>query len=204
MLFVVLTQSALAVDLPLDVTGCEILSSYNEIHFTFHVETDGEVKVVRAWRFEPRTHRVTRTIDDESITFTFGSPNDEAETRADAQFVNDSFWLVPQCHMAWAKELTVTEHGAESMPFGQGAALKTTVRYPAIGGGYRPGDAYDLFHNAQGHIVAWHYRRLNAESPTLTVSFTNPVELGPLTVATDHRTEDEKFRVFFTDLSATP
>ncbi|MEO0603498.1 MAG: hypothetical protein AAF211_18815, partial [Myxococcota bacterium] len=122
----------------------------------------------------------------------------------DAQFINDTFWLWPQCHLGWASDLDVVEHGATSMPFGQGAALRTTVRYPAVGGGYRPGDAYDLFHNAQGRIVAWHYRRLNAKEPTLTVRFSTPVELGPLTVQTDHVTEDEGFRVYFTDLSATP
>ncbi len=200
----VLAAAAIAADTPLDTTGCEILSTWSELRFTFHVETDGKVKVVREWRLEPRTNRVTRTIDGESIAFTFGTPRNEQETRADAQFVNDSFWLWPQCHADWATDLEVTEHGAVPMPFGQGAALQTTIRYPATGGGYRPGDAYDLFHNAQGRIVAWHYRRLNADEPTLTVRFAEPFELGPLVVTTQRFTEDETFRVFFTDLSAKP
>jgi len=200
---VLLAAPALAADLPFDTSGCDILDTYREVRFTFHVENDGQEKVAREWRFEPRTKRVTRTIDGESITFVFGQPANEAQTRADAHFVNDSFWLFPQCHMAWANDIEVTEHGTAPMPFGQGAALKTTVRYPAVGGGYRPGDAYDLFHDAQGHIVAWHYRRGNADEPTLTVRFTDPVDLGPLRVATDHPTEDGRFRVFFTDLSAT-
>jgi len=204
MVTLLLAAHASAADVPFSTSGCEILETHREIGFTFHVETDGEEKVARQWRFEPRTHRVTRTIEGSSLDFVFGKPADEAQTKADAQFVNDSFWLFPQCHMGWAKELEVTEHGTRPMPFGQGAAFMTTVRYPVPGGGYRPGDAYDLFHNADGRIVAWHYRRMNEAEPSLTIRFTKPVNLGPLTVATDHPTEDGKFRVFFTGLSATP
>lgn len=196
--------AGLAADVPLSTEGCEILETWGEIRFTFHVESHGEVKVTRAWRFVPRTREVTRTQDDASVTFAYGAPTTEAQTKADAQFINDTFWLWPQCHLATASELEVTEHGAMPMPFGEGAALKTTVRYPAVGGGYTPGDAYDLFHDATGHIVAWHYRRRAAEEPTMTLSFLDRQTLGPLAVATDHRTEDGKFRVFFTDLSATP
>lgn len=202
-MIVLFAATALGAELPLDTSGCEILSTYGEIRFTFHVETEGKIQVVREWRFEPRSGRVTRNIDGETVTFTFGAPGNEAQTRADAHFINDSFWLWPQCHLGWATDIEVTEHGATPLPFGQGAALQTTVRYPAVGGGYHPGDAYDIFHSAQGRIVAWHYRRLNAKVPTLTVRFKEPVELGPLTVMTDHVTEDGTFRVFFTDVSAT-
>ncbi|MEN0065130.1 MAG: hypothetical protein AAGA48_23505 [Myxococcota bacterium] len=204
MIAVLLSTSSFAADLPLSIEGCEILSTYEEVRFTFHVETEGELKVSREWLISPKTNQVTRTVSGESITFTRGAPTNEAQTRADAQFINDSFWLYPQCHVGWATDIEVTEHGTTAMPFGEGAALKTTVRYPAVGGGYTPGDAYDLFHNAQGEIVAWHYRRRNADEPSLTVAFNTPERLGPLKVATNHPTEDGAFRVYFTDLSATP
>lgn len=196
-------SAALAADLPLSTQGCEALDQLDELRFTFNVESSGALKVSRGWLYRPRTREVVRTVEETTTTFTFGAPEGDTQTQADAQFINDSFWLMPQCHFAWASDATVTDQGSAVLPIGEGEANKITVRYASDGGGYTPGDAYDLFVQDQ-KIVAWIYRRGAATEPTLITTFTDYVSAGPLSVATEHLSEDGEFRLFFTDVSASP
>ncbi|HHO49622.1 MAG TPA: hypothetical protein ENK18_01840 [Deltaproteobacteria bacterium] len=198
-----LSAAALAVDLPLSTQGCESLEQLGELRFTFNVESSGALKVSRAWIYRPKTREVVRTIEDDSISFTFGAPEGDEQTQADAQFINDSFWLMPQCHLSWASDATVTDRGTAPLPIGEGEAHKVTVRYAADGGGYTPGDAYDLFVQ-DDRIVAWIYRRRAEDKPTMITTFTDYVPAGPLSVATEHVSEDGEFRLFFTDVAASP
>jgi hypothetical protein len=185
--------------------GWDDLSGVGEIRFTFNVERDGELKGSRSWTWRPADNRVTRGAGDDAVTFTFGAPATDAEKQADAQFVNDSFWLAPQLHLRWAgPDLTVTDGGTVDRPIGEGQARKVTMQYAPSGGGYTPGDAYDLFLDGQGRIVAWHYREGGAAAPSMTTTFEGYVPVGPLQVAAEHYDAERKFRLFFTDLAATP
>jgi hypothetical protein len=182
--------------------GVEQLQAVEALTFTFNVERNGELKASRTWTWNPSTNLVTRTVHGDTLTFTFGAPEGEAQTLADAQFVNDSFWLLPQLHLSWAPaEVRITAEGEVDLPIGDGKARKLTVQYPAEQGGYTPGDAYDLFLDDEGHIVAWHYRESGAEEPSLTTSFEAPQQVGPLRIATEHRSADGTFRLYFSDLS---
>jgi hypothetical protein len=121
---------------------------------------------------------------------------------ADKAFINDSFWLSPPLHLSWAgDDVKVTDAGTAPLPVGEGTGRKVTVSYPATGGGYTPGDAYDLFLNDKGLIVAWNYRKGGAPEPTMSTSFADHQQFGPLTIALDHRSPDGKFRLWFTDVS---
>lgn len=185
--------------------GFDHLSELSEIRFTFNVEKDGALKASRAWTWHPADNRVTRTVDGESLTFVFGAPKDDAERKADGQFVNDSFWLAPQMHLRWAgPDLTVTDAGEAPLPIGQGTARKITLQYAPTGGGYTPGDAYDLFLDPTGRIVAWNYREGGVAEPSMTTTFEGYTPVGPLVLATEHKTADGKVRLFFTDLATTP
>jgi hypothetical protein len=187
--------------------GVDRLSEVGELTFTFNVAKEGQDKPRpgRAWRWRPADNTVTRTIEGQSLTFTFGAPQTPEEEKADAQFVNDSFWLLPQLHVRWAgPDLVVTDKGEASSPMpGGGSARLVTLQYSASGGGYTPGDAYDLFLDPQGRILAWNYREKGATEPTMTTSFSEYVTVGPLQVATDHRSPDGSFRLFFTDVTVT-
>lgn len=205
----ILLSSAFANDLPFSVEGCDQLMQLQELRFTFHVEASGEHKLSRAWVYHPRTGQVTRTLDGESMTFTFGSPQGEKETEADAHFINDSFWLFPMCHIAWATDAeigAVSEGTVPVAPVGEapGRAPVVTVQYAADGGGYTPGDAYDLYLGDSGEIIAWSYRRKGQRPPLLSVTFSDYVQAGPVRVATEHRSADREFRVYFTDVVASP
>lgn len=185
----------------LDPLGTDRLEDLAEVRFTFEVTRAGAPPMARSWAWRPADGRVTRTIGGQSLTFQAGQPTSDAEREADAQFVNDGFWLAPQLHVRWAADrLTVTDAGSQPLPVGQGAASRIDVRWPGEGG-YTPGDGYDLYVQ-DGRIVAWTYRRGGGD-PTLSTSFSDYVQLGPLAVATDHRSADGSVQIRFTGLGIT-
>ena len=185
--------------------GFDALDGIEEIRFTFNVERDGASKGSRSWTWRPAEGTVTRRAapPDAALTFPLGAPRTDEERKADAQFINDSFWLAPQLHLRWGgDDLQLVDGGERPLPIGEGRARMITMRYAPEGGGYTPGDAYDLFVDATGRIVAWHYRAKNADAPSLTTTFEDYVAVGPLQIASEHYDADRAFRLFFTDLSA--
>lgn len=192
-------HAALALVAPL---GTDDLTKVGTLSFTFHVAVDGTERPARGWAWRPADGTVTRTVAGESLTFTFGKPTNDAEKKADAQFVNDSFWLAPQMHARWAgADLVVVDHGEAPLPVGSGSARHVELQYAPTGGGYSPGDAYDLYLDPAGRIVAWTYRGGGKAEDALTTTFEGYVQAGPLTLATEHRSADGKFRLYFTDVA---
>jgi hypothetical protein len=88
-------------------------------------------------------------------------------------------------------------------PMGKGKARKVTVTYPKTGGGYTPGDSYDLFIGADHRVVAWNFHRGGDPKPTLTVTWADYKMAGPILIACDHRgtLQDKPFRLFFTGVA---
>ncbi|MEQ1503796.1 MAG: hypothetical protein ABMB14_16265 [Myxococcota bacterium] len=188
--------------------GVDRLAEVGALSFTFNVEKDGQLKASRSWTWHPVDGTVTRKLGDEVTTFVFGKPSGEVEQKADAQFVNDTFWLAPQLHLRWAgPDLTVTDGGDVppplAVPGGAATTHLVTMQYAPTGGGYTPGDAYDLYLDPSGKIVAWNYREGGAAAPTMTTTFDGYVAVGPLTLATEHRSADGAFRLYFTELSVS-
>lgn len=181
--------------------GVDRLAQVLELKFTFNVARDGKVVASRAWKWEPAKQRVTRTIGDQSHTYTRDKMAD-ADIPVDRQFINDSFWLSPALHLSWAGEgVAVEDKGEVDLPIGEGKAHLLTMTYPAKGG-YTPGDAYDLYLGDNDLIVAWNYRAGNNSKPSMTTTFEDYISAGPLQIAREHRTHDGGFRLFFTEVTA--
>ncbi|MCA9494414.1 MAG: hypothetical protein KC621_31020 [Myxococcales bacterium] len=186
-----------------DPGGTDHLERVAELRFTFVVERDGQVAAERAWSWRPNEGAATRRAPGDPIAFHAFHPENDVAREADAQFVNDGFWLLPHLHLRWAGEsVTVEDRGEQRVPVGEGTAEMLVATWPSEGGGYTPGDRYDLFVR-DGAIVAWSFHRGGADEPTLSTTFEAPVHLGPLTLATDHRDADGKLRIRFTDLGIT-
>jgi hypothetical protein len=77
------------------------------------------------------------------------------------------------------------------------------ARYAPEAGGYTPGDAYDLFLDEGGRMVAWVFRKGGAPEPSLATTFEDWTRVGPLQIAADHRTADGSLRIRFADLGVT-
>ena len=183
--------------------GVESFDQVEILRFTFNAQV-GTKTVRRTWIWKPRTNTVTATAENDRPTVTFTHPpaskNTNAEIRAlDAQFVNDSYWLLFPLHLVWDQSATVEERGRTPRPLGTGQARMVEVGYPSSGG-YTPGDVYELFIDRDGRIVEWVYRRGGDAQPTRMSTWEDHRRLGPLVVALDHHGPDG-FRVWFSDLA---
>ena len=135
----------------------------------------------------------------------------------DAHFVNDSFWLLLPLHLKWAgRDVTITDHGlkarqrpgtrmndaGQTIDAGIDLERHVTVAYASSGGGYTPGDRYELYLDMNDRIVRWDFHRGGATEPTLTTTWTGYQRFGPLLVPPERRGAGD-FRLFFTDVEVT-
>lgn len=199
------------VDRLLSSAGVHRFDQVETLRFTFNVERDGKLAARRRWLWRPRTGEVTlETLaggDGGSgpVTWSRRVPRErwsQAARDADRAFVNDTFWLLPALHLSWAgDDVALEDAGRAPAPGARGEARRLVVRYAKDGGGYTPGDVYELFVDGLGRIVAWHFRRGGAEEPTLTTTFEGHERFGPLRIALEHRSPDGRFRLYFSDVS---
>jgi hypothetical protein len=190
-----------------DAYGLASWSQVEQIRYTFNVDA-GPKKVARTWTWEIKPDRVTYEGPDSSgkpvkTTYTRANMPPDVVKDVDPNFINDQYWLLFPFHLVWDKDATVEDKGMTTAPMGKGRVRKVTVTYPKTGGGYTPGDSYDLFVGADNRVVVWNFHRGGAEKPTLTVTWADYKMAGPVHIAEDHRGTlgDKPFRLFFTDVA---
>jgi hypothetical protein len=192
-----------------DAYGLSSWSQVEQIRYTFNVDA-GVKKVARTWTWEIKPDRVTYEGPDSAgkpvkTTYTRGTMSPDVVKDVDPNFINDQYWLLFPFHLVWDKDVTVEDKGMTADPMGKskGKVRKVTVTYPKTGGGYTPGDSYDLFVGADNRVVAWNFHRGGAEKPTLTVTWADYKMGGPILTAEDHRGTlgGKPFHLFFTDVA---
>jgi len=170
----------------------------------------GLKKLARSWTWDVKNDKVTYEGPDSA-----GKPTKVSYTRAnmppdvvkdvDPNFINDQYWLLFPFHLVWDKDVTVEDKGLAADPTGKtkGKIRKVTVTYPKTGGGYTPGDMYDLFVGADNRAIAWNFHRGGATKPALTVTWADYKMAGPILISEDHRgtLQDKPFHLFFTDVA---
>ncbi len=190
------------------------------IRFTFNVARGDGTSLQRRWQWRPKTDEIVYTgpmpESDEpaSIAYQRGQVDDQTPLlrKIDQWFVNDSFWLLTPLHLQWADDIAVTDHGladpwdvfdslADPDPQLQPLELRRIeVRYPENGGGYTPGDAYNLFADPQsGLILAWTYHHKGGEDATLGTWWSDYRQVGPLKLSL-MRHNETGFKLWFSDV----
>lgn len=189
-----------------DAYGMKNFEQVEELRYTFNVQLPDRV-IRRAWSWEPGKDRVTfRGTAEQGGTVEYersilSGQADPSVKRVDAWFINDNYWLIFPLRLAWDQSATVSEDSAPAaLPMGAGQARRLVVRYPS-NEGYTPGDVYELFVGASGRIVQWIYRKGGDPRPTRITTWEDDRQVGPLTLALDHRGPDGSFRVWFTDVA---
>ena len=184
--------------------GLESFGQIDSIRYTFNVKT-GDKHVIRSWVWEPGRDQVTFLGKDKSEPFTYNrnalneSPSDKLK-KIDHWFINDQYWLLFPLHLAWDDKAKIEDTGQQNLPMGNGNATRILVTYPATGG-YTPGDVYELFIDENHKVKQWIFRRGGSPKPTLTATWEDHKQVGPLTVSTNHVRDDGKFRLYFTDVA---
>jgi hypothetical protein len=175
----------------------------DQIKYTFNVTFNGKT-MSRSWLWDVGMGRVTLSKPG-AQPFSYkrnGMPDTTLPGvgKADAEFINDQYWLLFPLHLAWDATALLTVIENRPLPIGGGVATCITVTYPKTGG-YTPGDAFDLFIDKQNKVLQWTYRHGNVTVPTRTSRWEDNRTVGPLLVSLSRPGADSTFRVWFTDVA---
>jgi hypothetical protein len=68
---------------------------------------------------------------------------ESVQKEIDPGFVNDQYWLVFPFHVYWDAGADVQDRGMTKLPLGKGTGRHVVVKF--AGGGYTPGDTWELY-----------------------------------------------------------
>ncbi len=191
--------------------GLDSWGQIEAIRYTWNLEL-GKLKLARSWVWEPKTDQVSYEGKDKAgnplkVTYLRSQlANQSAEVKGniDPGFLNDQYTLLFPLHLVWDSGVTITDAGMQKVPLGTGKAQKVVAKYPAEGGGYTPGDTWELYVGADGRIRDLVFRHGGKVQPSvLIVTWGDQKKAGPLLVSLDKRgTADGKpLRIFYTNVA---
>jgi hypothetical protein len=158
----------------------------SKIEFTFNVNKDSSHSQ-RSWRWEPKSNIVSFLAGKDSIITYNRAKIDTTKINIDKDFINDKFWLLIPFQLVWDKNASISEPTKAEAPISKSTMNKITLTYPSDGGGYTPGDAYDLYFGEDYLIKEWVFRKGNNETPSLINTFENYQVYNDLKIATAHK-----------------
>lgn len=168
--------------------GVDAWSGVQSVAFTWTHHPSGNS---RSFVWRPKDHQVSMTFHDETTALDLDAIDTEDQRRAHAAFVNDSYWMLFELHLAWDDGVRFTELGAQPVPgfadLGERPALH--VQYTGDGG-YTPGDAYVLYLGDDDRPVAWAFHRGGAEEASLVTTREEWNESGSIHFPTRFLTAD--------------
>ena len=186
--------------------GLDSFGQIDAIRYTFNIPG---FKLSRTWTWEPKADRVTfegkdKTGNPVKVTYVrsqLSSQPDNVQKEIEPGFVNDQYWLVFPFHVSW-DNAEVQDKGAQKLPLGKGSARQVSVKY--AGGGYTPGDTWDLYLGPDNRVKEMFYHRGGSTKPSaVIVTWEGYKKAGPLLISTQHHgTADGKpVQIFFSDVA---
>lgn len=190
--------------------GIDSWEQIEAIRYTWSGEIPGVFKLSRKWEWEPKTNKVTFEGTDKEgkpvkVTYLrsdLSSQPDNVKTEIDPGFLNDNYWALFPFHAYWDKSAAVIDQGMFNLPLGNGTAELVPVKYS--GGGYTPGDTWDLYIGKDDRVVYFVYHRGGDRPPSrVFATWAGYKKAGPLLFATEHRgTADGKpFHLVISDVA---
>ncbi|WP_100614237.1 hypothetical protein [Confluentibacter citreus] len=173
----------------------------SKIEFTFNVDKDSS-HTERSWIWEPKRNNISFLADKDSIVNYNRTKIDSTKINLDKSFINDKFWLLIPFQLVWDKNTTISEPIKTEAPISKTQMNKITLTYPNDGGGYTPGDAYDLYYGDDFLINEWVFRRGNDENPSLANTFETYQVYNGLKLATEHKMANG-MNINFTNIKVT-
>jgi hypothetical protein len=188
--------------------GVDSWGQVEAIRFTFNLEPP---KLSRSWVWEPQADRIIYDGPDKDgkpvkITYSrsqLASQSAFVKEMVDPAFINDQYALMLPLHFAW-DTVTVQDAGMQKGHLVKGSARKVVVKYPSDGGGYTPGDTWDLFLGDDGRIREVVLHHGGTAKPSLAyVTWAGHKQAGPLLFSLDKRgTADGKpIHIFYTNVA---
>jgi hypothetical protein len=190
--------------------GIDSWDKVEAIRYNWNLDIPGVIKLAHKWEWEPKTGKITFESTDKDgkpvkVTYDssqLSSQSDQVKNEVEPAFVNDNYWLLFPLHAYWDTSATVTDEGMKKLPIGAGSATLVPVKYG--GGGYTPGDTWDLYIGKDNRVVQFVYHRGGPVKPSVvTTTWTGYKKAGGLDISTEHRgTADGKpFHLWITDVA---
>ena len=191
--------------------GLDSWDKIEAIRYTWNLQF-GTFNASRSWEWEPKTTQVTyegKDKDGKPVKVTYkrselNSQPDSVKNEVDPGFINDNYTLLFPLKAYWDSSPAVIDAGVYNLPTGSGSAELLAVKYPAEGGGYTPGDTWELYTGKDGRIVYWVYHRGGAKKPSLLLAtWEGQKRAGPLLLSTDRRgfADGKPIRVWYSDVA---
>jgi hypothetical protein len=190
------------------------LDSWNQIEairYTWNLQL-GALNVSRSWEWEPKTSKVSyegKDKDGKPVKVSYmrselSSQPEAVKNEVDPAFINDNYTLLFPLKAYWDTSPTVIDQGMYNLPVGSGSAELVAVKYPAEGGGYTPGDTWELYVGKDNRVEYFVYHRGGPKKPNLLfATWAGQKKAGPLLISTDRRgnADGKPIRVFFSDVA---
>jgi len=193
--------------------GIDSFEQIDAVRSTFNIDFPG-LKVAQSWIWEPKADRVTYEGKDKAgnpvkITYVrsqLSTQPDNVKNEIDPSFNNNQYWLFLPFHACWDTAAKVEDSGMHKLPMGGGSARRVVMTYPPEGGGYTPGDTWEMYVGPDSLIQQLLWRRGPGKPSIVKIVIAKWLDykkVGPLLVSLDHRgTGDGKpLRIFFTDVA---
>lgn len=191
--------------------GLDSWDKIEAIRYAWNLQL-GTINVSRSWVWEPKTTQVTyegKDKDGKPVKVTYkrselSSQPDSVKNDVDPGFINDNYTLLFPLKAYWDSSPSVTDQGSFNLPVGSGSAELVAVKYPAEGGGYTPGDTWELYVGKDNRVEYFVYHRGGPKKPSmLLATWAGHKKAGPLLVSTDRRgmADGMPIRIFFTDVA---
>jgi len=172
--------------------GLDAFGQIDAIRYTFNVKFPG-VNISRSWVWEPKTGQISYEGKDKNgnpvkatyIRSQLDSQPANVKEQVDPAFNNDQYWLVFPFHVNW-DGADVQVDGMQKVPMGKGTARHVVVKYG--GGGYTPGDTWELFVGSDNRVEELLFHHGGTAKPSVVIAtWTGYKKAGPLLVSTEHR-----------------
>jgi len=191
--------------------GLDSFGQIEAIRYTFNAQFPG-VNVSRSWVWQPKTDQVSYEGKDKDgkpvkVTYVRSQLNGEpanVKDEIDPAFVNDQYNLLFPLYVYWDYSADVQDMGRQKLPLGKGSAKRVVVKYPSEGGGYTPGDTWELYVGSEDRVEEFIYHRGGPKKPSVVIAtWTGYKKAGPLLISTDRRgtADGEPLQVVFSDVS---
>jgi len=185
--------------LPMQVAkayGFENWDQVKSIGYTWNVQRDSATVVSRTWKWNIQDSTVSYAGADTSFTYSLTA---DSLPEKDGAFINDKYWALMPFQLAWDKGYTYEVTEKASSPIQGLPSTKLSILY-GTEGGYTPGDAYDLYLDADHKILEWTFRKGNAPVGR-TWTWEKSVPYGPIQISLEHKDPEGKRFIWLTDVT---
>lgn len=177
--------------------GYDNFENVKQLNFTFNVKVNDTLRSQRSWKWFPQEDRVELTENGETGSYTNDGSLEESEKEIDQKFINDTYWFLFPYQLVWSEYDFEHDRNAVA-PISGEKMEKISIIYPSEGG-YTPGDTYHLYLSPDDSIIKeWTYESSSGRS--LSTTWEDYETFNGITVAQMHKSEDESFQLFFTDI----